>query len=1000
MNRHATGSAPRVFLAMAVGCVSLCWAGIALTQSSDAPHDINIAVQPLAQALLQFSQQTDLNHLYSPTDDEEENATAHAVKGRYTADQALTALLPDGFRFVWTDSRTVVILPPQANSPPGGVNEAAVAAKDQQRSELSKEQQLSMANGGGKNGSARGPYDFNWKALVEGSKIPVDTLDLDVPTTVMDRKRIQALGASTVPDLFRYLPQQTHTMSESFLGDGTQFADLRGLGLDTTLVLINGHRTPATASSLTFNAFDLNTIPLGAVERIEVVSDSTSAMHGADAIGGVVNIQLRDNIPEPTLDIDYGAAVGGAVERHAAFGASGESGRARGSVVLDYFDRGPLLGRERDRWNNQDFRRFGSLDWRSPAASPGNVHSTTMENLPGLPSSFAAIPVVSAGMELTSADFLPTAGQQNLESLFRYDSVVSEASRRAVVAEGEYRLGSHVNAFGDFLYVDRENSSESEPSALIDALVPATNPHNPFGTDVLVDALLTELGPQTFSRRGDFIRAVSGARGQIGEWAWEASLHKSRSDDVTVRANSVDPLRAASALAATDADEALNLFGDSAANSPELLESLLAPPARSRFRTEMMQTTAFARGPLFTLPAGRVDFLVGGERREEEVRYDITLGPHLSGSHQRFVTAAFGEVKLPIVSAAARIPAVHKLTLVLSGRFDGYSDIGDSFNPEYAVVWQPVPALIVRTSLSESFRPPPLFDLYLPPLDLPVPTVDPARNNELAFPTWRVGGNAELKPSSASSFTAGLEFAPIGASGLRVAASYWRIRMDESIGIPAGERLLADESRFPERVVRGEPSAADIAAGLPGSLKLIDVTRSNFGSLSTSGVDLSATIGFDTWLGRFTPQLSATWVHDFTTTDLVEGADVDRVGVANVQGSIARWRAVAGLAWSRQGTSVVANARYVPSYDDVDALGHRTARSVQDQMLIDAQIAFDLSEMGDEESMWRGFELRAGGINLLNEEPPFAEAGLLTGYDPSQGDLRQRFWYLKLSKRF
>ena len=73
------------------------------------------------------------------------------------------------------------------------------------------------------------------------------------------------------------------------------------------------------------------------------------------------------------------------------------------------------------------------------------------------------------------------------------------------------------------------------------------------------------------------------------------------------------------------------------------------------------------------------------------------------------------------MNAAAQIPAVHNLALVLSGRFDGYSGIGDSFNPEYALVWQPVAALTVRASLAESFRPPPLFDLHMPLLDRPLP---------------------------------------------------------------------------------------------------------------------------------------------------------------------------------------------------------------------------------------------------------------------------------------
>lgn len=984
-------------------CLALCWGALSLAAEGARQYDIDIQKLPLSEALQEFSRQTQLQYGYLPTNDEEEQLVVGPVKGVFTAAEVLTKLLPAGFTFEWINPRTISIVSPPVNAPPGGVKETAVA-KDRQQSELDKDQRLSMANGGGKSGSARGPYAFDWKVLVEASKI-FDDLDLDVPMTVLDRRDIDALGASTVTDLLRYVTQQTYTLSESYLGDGTQFADLRGLGFDTTLVLINGRRTIATASSLAVNAFDLNSIPLGAVERVEIVSDSMSAMHGADAIGGVLNIVLREDIPEPRLDIDYGAAAGGAVERHAAFGASGATGRARGSIVFDYFDRGPLLGRERDRWSNQDFRRFGGVDWRSPTASPGNIRSASLDNLPSLPSSFAAIPAVSAGTELTPADFLATAGQQNLESLFRYTSVLAEGTRGAVVAQGEYRFRSDVSAFGDLLYVDRENLNEAEPPALAGALVPAINPHNPFDTDVIVDVLLTGLGPRTFSRRGDMIRAVGGARGQIGEWAWEASLHRSQNDDIIIRANRVDPLRVAAALSATDAADALNPFAGSGANSAELLASLLLPPLRSRFRTEMIQAAAYLRGPLLTLPAGRMDLIVGAERRKEHVQYDIRLGPPatalaVAGSHERLVTATFGEVRLPVVNPAAKVPAVHELSFVLSGRFDDYSDVGDSFNPEYTLLWRPTPALTFRTSLSQSFRPPTLFDLYLRRVDAPFPVIDPARNNELAFPIWRAGGNAALKPADADSFTAGLHFAPSDASGLRIAASYWRILVDETIGIPAAERLPAAESRFPERVVRGEPSAADIAAGLPGPLELLDVTRLNYGSIRTSGVDFSASMALDTRVGRFTPELSATWVHDFTTTDLVEGPNVDRVGVANLQGSVARWRAVAGLKWSRQAIGISASARYVPSYEDVDLPGHRTGRSVAAQTLVDAQIAFDLSDTVGSESMWHGFELRAGVLNLLNEEPPFAEAGFFMGFDPSQGDLRQRFSYVKLSKQF
>ena len=302
MNRHAHASAARAFLAGAFVCISLCWTALTLAQESSRQYDIDIGELPLAEALQAFSRQTGLQYGYLPTDEEEERMIVGPIKGRLTASEVLTKLLPSGFTFEWINVRTISIVSPPANAPPGGVKEA-VAGKDRQRSELTKEQQLSMANGGEKSGSARGPYAFDWRVTVEGQRIfdsVFDSLDLDIPATVFDREDIDASGASTVTDLFRYVTQQPNPKPGSFLGDGTQFADLRGLGFDTTLVLINGRRTIATASAFAVNAFDLNSIPLGAVERIEIVSDSMSAIHGADAIGGVVNIVLRENIPEPT----------------------------------------------------------------------------------------------------------------------------------------------------------------------------------------------------------------------------------------------------------------------------------------------------------------------------------------------------------------------------------------------------------------------------------------------------------------------------------------------------------------------------------------------------------------------------------------------------------------------------------------------------------------------------------------------------------------------------
>ncbi|HKQ14628.1 MAG TPA: TonB-dependent receptor [Steroidobacteraceae bacterium] len=1003
MNRHANGSAARALLAGAVVLAALCLAHVSRAEEEDTrQYPIDIAQLPLTEALQVFAQQTGLQCGYSPTDDAEEQLMVGPIEGRLTVREILTQLLPKGFTFQWVNSRTVAILSPSANEPPGGIK-AEVAAKDQQHSELSKGQQLSLENGGGKSGSARGPYDFKLSMIVRGKRIGdsvFDSLDLDIPAQVFDREDIDRSGASTVTDLFRLVTQQPNLKPGSFLGDGTQFADLRGLGFDTTLVLINGRRTTPTASALSVNAFDLNSVPLGVVEGVEIVSDSSSAIYGADAIGGVINIMLRDEIPEPRLDIDYGAADGGAVERHAAFGASGSYRRARGSIVLDYFDRSPLLGRERDRWNNQDFTRFGGRDWRSPAASPGNVSSATLENLPGLPATFAAIPGTSPGTVLLPADFLATAGHQNLESLLRYQSITDAGTRKGASARGEYALAQRLAAYAELLYVEGEIQDQFEPPALSGAQVGGANPYNPFGTDVLVDTLLTDLGPRTFTRRTEMIQSTAGLRGRIGEWEWEAFLQKGQNDASTVRTGELDLIRVSAALLAADAGDALNPFGGAGANSPTLLTSLLAPPSQSRFRTESIQSVASIGGALAELPAGALQLNAGVERREERVRYDMAPPLNVAGSHERSIVAAYGELRLPVVGEAAQVPAVHDLALVLSGRVDDYSDVGRTFNPEYALIWRPTSALTMRTSVSQGFRPPPLFDLHMPLVDAQGFIVDPARNGEFAIPIVRAGGNPDLKPSNANSLNIGMQFAARGMRALRLGANYWQIDIDQTIGIPAATRLLAAEDSFPDRVVRGPASAADIAAGIPGPLQLVDVRRLNFGTIQTSGVDLNASFTLDTRAGKFKPELSATWIHDYTTSNLVEGLNVSRVGVANFQGTIPRWRAVATLDWSHQGFGLTSTVRYVPSYDDVDFLGIRTRRTVDSETVVDAQFSVDLGEALGGQSPWNGCEIRAGVFNLFDTEPPFAEVAFFAGYDSTESDLRQRFAYVKIAKKF
>jgi iron complex outermembrane receptor protein len=264
----------------------------------------------------------------------------------------------------------------------------------------------------------------------------------------------------------------------------------------------------------------------------------------------------------------------------------------------------------------------------------------------------------------------------------------------------------------------------------------------------------------------------------------------------------------------------------------------------------------------------------------------------------------------------------------------------------------------------------------------------------------QTGGNPELKPSNADSLSFGLRFEPKGSSAFRLGANYWRIAVDDTIAIPSPARLLAVEDLFTDRIVRAAPSAADIAAGVPGPLRAIDITRINNGTIRTSGLDATAAVTIETRVGRFKPELSATWVHDFTTSDLVAGPGVNRVGVANSQGTVPRWRGVVTLGWNFGSVGLSTAMRYVPSLEDVDLFGTRNGRRIDSQTVVDVQLLLDLGDLAGEQSAWKGFELRAGTFNLFNVEAPFAEVTGPIGYDWSQGDLRRRFAYVKLAKKF
>jgi iron complex outermembrane recepter protein len=935
---------------------------VSAAQRSSPPekrYPLQINAQALTPALEEFSRQTGLSYGYSPTSASEEATIVGPLSGRYTAEEALDALLPSGFTFEWTSAGTLSIIPPALR---------VVTAP-------------------------RTPFG---DVLVLGSRI-WDSPSLQTPKVTLQRSDIEATGASSLTETLRYLSQQPYARHD-FNVNGDQRVELRGLGRDTTLVLINGRRAGGSSAAFDISAFDLNTIPLAAVERIDVYLDSTPISVGTDAIGGMVNIVLKRDPGDPLAQVHYGAAAGGADERRASITAGKASERLRVSTVMDYFERGDLPGAARDRWRDQDYRRYGGLDFRSMSSNPGNVRAVSpVSTLPGLSSSFAAVPPHTAGTLLTPQDFIPTAGLQNRDSLRRFRSIAPERSRISIVASMDGDTTTYSKVFGELFYTEGTTIVHDLPAALANVIVPATNAWNPFGEPVVASFLPISVGPREWTTSASYLRSLAGLQVHWNSWQWEFAALRTEDGTHLTLENDLDPAKVAAALPQSDPGRALNIFDDGPGGSAELLESLVAAPLVTRNSLRTSQLSLQGQGRIAVVPAGALLASVGAEWRKSQ----IAVEHRLPGSPHRSMSSAFVEFSVPLTSPAMKIPVLRSLSVKAGSRIDAYSDIDTLTDSQFELAWEPVAHVALRGTYGTGYRPPSLFDLKQPVIRVPSTVADLRRDNQISSVTATAGGNPALKSTTAESWSVGLTWTPPNSSDLSLSATWWNAHLHNRLAPVVPQVLLANEELFHGRVTRSVPSESDIAAGRPGALIAIDLTQSNAGSLLASGIDASLSAELQTRIGRLMPKLWVTWMDEFAVTDMPGTPVTERVGLANPSGTILRWRATAAVSWITESLSATAAIRFGSSYDDFNALANRMAdRSITASALLDVQLSMRSDRYVKPDSILYGLDLTAGMTNALDDQPPFAEVGVDFGYDITQGDLKGRFTYVRLSKRF
>lgn len=980
--RHAVVSA---LLMLGAG---VAWPEIAVAQAETAKQAYNIPAGSLDSVLRQFSAQSRVQLIYASELVDGKKSTG--LSGSYTTAEALRQLLrSSGLESERVNDKTVVLRRGAASpkAPATGAPEkpASANARDKGVQELEE-------------------------IVVTGSHIRRTEIEGPSPVLVINREDLDRSGRSTVGDVLGQLPQNfASPISTGLSTTGTQAINLRGLGVDNTLVLVNGHRVASSGASGNAPFFDLNSIPLAAVERVEVLTDGASALYGSDAVTGVVNIILKENFRGSEVSARYGASKeGGADERQMSF-TTGWS-KAGFNVLLsgEYFKRHRLAATDRSFSRTDDLRSQGGQDLRLPFSNPGNIFSLDGENLPGLGAPFAAVPVGQDGRNLTTGDFVATAGQLNLDSFVAETfDLVPESERYGLSARLNGEITPRLKVFAE-AGVSRNKTRAGQAPAIYVAVVPETNAFNPFGESVLA-YWAAEL-PASGQFQSDNQRALIGLEGWLGQdWAWETDIGYSRDkfDNRLGPFSTFGPI-VDELLASSDPATALNVFGDGVgANSQEVLAKIGFGRSVLNGVNDVLTVTGKADGTLSEWAGREVRVAVGGEYREEGFESKISnfqidpLVPSSSTSvaGDRKVVAGFFEMNVPLFDPEHDVTGMRLLELQLAARFEHYSDFGVTANPKFALRWQPVEFLTFRGSIGTSFRAPSLRELFAATSPSISSTTDPRRNSEPVTVDVIGGGNPNLEPEKSRSWNLGFIWDASFLPGLSLTTDLWSLNQKQRISTLSVDELVAAENIFPERITRADPTPEDIEAGLPGRLLAIDVTSLNASEVKLRGVDVGINYRTDSAFGRFDLRLNGTYMAHATrkltpitpTEELVGTLSGAFVG-EDADLPAAKRRANLSLFWTRDALSAGITERYIGRTLDPFSTLHPVVR---DQYETDFQMNYTWP---DESSWLAGTRLSFGAENVFNKAPPFRDNYL--GYASALHNPRQAFYYLQLTKAF
>lgn len=769
--------------------------------------------------------------------------------------------------------------------------------------------------------------------VVTGSRIPRIATEGPAPVTVITSENIKAAGFNSVPDVLRSLTQnggETQTQQSSSGADwtpGAQQVDLRGLGPNHTLVLVNGRRI--ADFPLPFNgksAFtDTSSIPLGMIDRIEVLSGSASAVYGSDAISGVVNFNLKKKVDGTTVDVTFGGLEHG--------GASSQrmnvsTGYSKGDFDLviggEFVNQKPLWAYDRDiqdstkdaptaraRIARRDFLRIDPD--AEEYVDPGKATCATLSKLNGGSVEYASRPGWGA-YDADLDDYGPGYYCGSYSSI-GYGTIISERKSANVVASLNYAKTddlsffadisagySRTRQFQDVLDWEYQDANGSEDGIFYNQFTGALDLwHRNFTPEEMGG--LSKGYIKNVSRTFSVTPGVKGSLG--GGWDYEAfynfSQYKSSISWPKVVTSKATALFLGAQLG-VDADSGYPIFNADPARlyRPLTVAEFDSITARTTYKpVARQQGVSFQvnKADLFTLPAGPVGFAAVAELGKQS--YKLGLDPLATQNYYYGLRDADGDGSRKRWGAGYefRAPLLKSLELSTAGRYDGYKYGGntiDKFTYNGGLEWRPVKTLLVRGAYGTGFRAPDLHYVFAKE-GISHPSGTDYYRCRSEEPDEEIGdcsyageglvkvrlGNAKLKPETSKSLNYGAVWSPI--RNFDISVDYFRVQLDNAVLDMSLDSVLRQEAdcrlgktSAGTAVSASSPTCVDALARVarnpltaainPGAIATVTINPINVATEKTTGVDVAAHYRWPTEsFGTFNFGLTHTWVHKHTS---------------------------------------------------------------------------------------------------------------------------------------